>query len=130
MSVPRYWREIPRRSRLEAVKCSECGSVSYPPRRTCKCGSDSLAPYKLPDRGKLLTFSIVRNPPIGFEKTVPFVLGMVELIDGTKITTQLTDVSPEEVKIGMVLEAVFRKIAEDGDSGIIQYALKFRPPVK
>jgi len=128
MSVPRYWREIPERSRLEGSKCTKCGYVIYPQRARCaKCGSDSIEPYQLPEKGKLLTFTIVRNPPRGFEKMAPFVLGIIELVDGTRLTTQITDVLPGEVSIGMSVEAVFRKISEDGDSGIIQYAIKFRP---
>jgi hypothetical protein len=86
-----------------------------------------LEPHKLPEKGRLLTFSIVRSPPLNFEKTVPFILGIIELENGTRITSQLTDVEPNEVTIGMHLEAVFRKISEDGNAGIIQYALKFRP---
>jgi uncharacterized OB-fold protein len=128
MSVPRYWREIPERSRLEASKCTTCGNIIYPPRARCaKCGSDSIGPYQLPERGKILTFTVIRNPPRGFEKMAPFILGIIELEDGARLTTQITDAMPQEVIIGMPVEAVFRKVSEDGDSGIIQYAIKFRP---
>lgn len=37
------------------------------------------------------------------------------------------DVDPEEVHIGMPVRAVFRRIAEDGKAGIIQYGYKFVP---
>ncbi|MCD6408836.1 MAG: OB-fold domain-containing protein, partial [Candidatus Verstraetearchaeota archaeon] len=47
--------------------------------------------------------------------------------DGSSILSQLTDCSPEEVEIGMPVEAVFRKVREDGETGIIMYGLKFRP---
>lgn len=131
MSVPRYWREIPRRTRLEAVRCAACGAVSYPPRARCgKCGSGEFKFYKLPENGELVTFTIVRSPPKGFEKASPYVIGIVKLEDGTMITSQITDVETEEVKVGMKVEAVFRKVVEDGDSGIIQYAVKFRPVIK
>lgn len=130
MSVPRYWRELPERSRFEGLRCTKCGTVSYPPRAKClKCGSDSLIAYKLPERGRIVTFTIVRSPPKGFEKMVPYVLGVVELEDGTNVTVQITDVEPDEVRIGMPVEAVFRKVCEDGDAGIIEYALKFRPSI-
>jgi len=128
MSVPRYWREIPKRTRFEGVKCSKCGHVNYPPRGRCdKCGCFEFIPYKLPERGKLLCFTVVRNPPKGFEKLSPYLLGIVELEDGTRVTSQLTDINSKDVSIGMTVETVFRKITEDGDDGIIQYALKFRP---
>jgi len=128
VSVPRYWREIPERTRLEALKCSKCGHIIYPKRAKCdRCGGESLEPYRLPSHGKLLTFSVVRNPPRNFTYFAPFILGIVELDDGSRITTQITDVAINEIHIGMPLETVFRKIAEDGDTGIIQYAIKFRP---
>lgn len=128
MSVPRYWREIPRRTRFEGTKCKKCGHVIYPPRGRCdRCGSDEFTSYKLPERGKILSFSVVRSPPRGFEKLAPFLLGIVELEDGTRVTSQITDAGPRDISIGMPVEAVFRKISEDGDAGIIQYALKFRP---
>jgi len=131
MSVPRYWREIPERYRLEGCRCARCGHVMYPPRGRCaKCGSESLDVYRLPERGALLTFSVVRSAPKGFERMTPYVLGIVELEDGTRITAQVTDVAPESVSIGMAVEAVFRKVSEDGDSGIIQYAVKFRPALR
>jgi uncharacterized OB-fold protein len=128
MSVPRYWREIPERTRFEGLKCKKCGHVIYPQKGRCdKCGGDDLAQYKLPERGKILTFTVVRSPPRGFEKLAPYLLGIVELEDGTKVTSQITDTGLRDVSIGMPVEAVFRKISEDGDAGIIQYALKFRP---
>lgn len=131
MSVPRYWREIPERTRFEGVKCKKCGHVIFPPRGRCeRCGGGELVPYNLPEKGKLLTFSVVRTPPKGFEKLAPYLLGIVELEDGTRVTSQITDVTLREISIGMPVEAVFRKISEDGDSGIIQYALKFRPALR
>jgi uncharacterized OB-fold protein len=131
MSIPRYWREIPKRTRFEVAKCGKCGNVNYPPRGRCdKCGSFELLPYKLPEKGKLVSFTVVRSPPKGFERLSPYLLGIVELEDGTRVTSQLTDTNPKDATIGMSVEAVFRKISEDGDAGIIQYALKFRPAFK
>lgn len=128
MSVSRYWREIPQRTRLEGQKCSSCGNVNYPPRARClKCGSTSLEQYKLPEKGSLISFTIIRNPPLGFERSAPYALGLIELEDGTRITAQLTDVDLDELKIGIPVESVFRKVSEDGDAGIIRYAIKFRP---
>ena len=34
---------------------------------------------------------------------------------------------PDEVKIGMRVKNVFRRIAADGESGIIHYGTKFMP---
>ncbi|MCI4436335.1 MAG: transcriptional regulator, partial [Ignisphaera sp.] len=39
----------------------------------------------------------------------------------------LTDVKPEEVYIGMPVEATLRKLWEESEEGIIVYGLKFKP---
>jgi len=38
---------------------------------------------------------------------------------------QLTECDPEEVKIGMEVEATLRKVYEDED--VIRYGIKFKP---
>ena len=43
------------------------------------------------------------------------------------ITAQLTDVAPEDVRIGMPVEMVTRKLRAQGDEGTIIYGYKFRP---
>jgi len=51
---------------------------------------------------------------------------VVELENGVRVLGTLTDVFGE-VKEGMDVEAVFRKISEDGEEGLIYYGTKFRP---
>ena len=46
------------------------------------------------------------------------------------ITAQLTDVAPQDVKIGMQVEMVTRKIRTQGDEGKITYGYKFRPRLR
>ena len=42
------------------------------------------------------------------------------------MTTQIIR-DPKDAKIGMKVKSVFRKIATDGESGIIHYGTKFVP---
>jgi len=82
---------------------------------------------KLPETGRVLSYTVIRYAPRGFERQVPYVVALIELDNGTKLISQLTDVKPEDVKCGMRVEAVFRKLREQGPSGIIEYGIKFRP---
>jgi hypothetical protein len=50
----------------------------------------------------------------------------VKLDEGPRITAQLV-CTPEEVRIGMRVKPVFRKIAADGESGVIYYGTKYVP---
>jgi len=45
------------------------------------------------------------------------------------VLSQVVDVEPDEVEAGMRVEAAFRRVKEDGSSGIIAYGYKFRPVI-
>lgn len=63
----------------------------------------------------------------GLEKNVPFVVAWVEMDDGSQMVGQMTDCEPEELKTGMKVETIVRKIRVDGESRLIMYGVKFRP---
>ena len=63
----------------------------------------------------------------GARRETPLIVGLVRLDDGTRVVTQLTDVDPQELRTGMRVEAVFRRVAADEPYGIIAYGVKFRP---
>ncbi len=127
MSVPRYWREQVPRYRLQGKICKSCGAKHFPARPVCQCGNTDFNDYKLPDRGVVVTWTVIWNPPIGFEKYQPYVVALIELEDGIRILSQVVDTDPETIQTGIKVEAVFRKVREDGKEGIIQYGYKFRP---
>jgi len=127
MSSPKYWREIPQRYRLEASKCKVCGQVYFPPRLICaNCKSREFETVRLQDRGKIVTFTVIRVAPHEFATQTPYVVGIVELNDGVRLTTQIVDCDPNEVEIGKPVQIVFRKIQDEGKTGIICYGYKCR----
>jgi len=128
-SVPLFWRLIKSRYQLIGTKCTTCGNVFYPPKYLCPvCRKEGkLEDIKLKKTGKIITFSIVRSAPSGFEKEAPYPVAIIELDDGPKLTSQIVDWKEEDLKIGRKVEACFRRIYTDGKEGIINYGLKFRP---
>ena len=125
MISPRYFREIPQRYRLEAGRCASCGEVSFPPRPVCpKCKGKKFEMVKLSDEGKLLTFTVIRVGSEKFSKETPYAVGIIELNDGVKVTAQIADAEPDDLKIGQKVRMVFRKIQEDGKAGILCYGYK------
>lgn len=125
MITARYHREIPQRYRLEAGKCQKCGHIDFPPRRVCpKCNGKTFDVVRLSDEGKLVTFTVVRVASDKFSKQTPFVVGIVELNDGVRVTTQIADAQLDKVEVGHKVRLVFRRIQEDGRSGILCYGYK------
>jgi len=124
----RYWREIPQRYRYEAAKCTQCGHVHFPPRLVCReCRGRKFETTELAKTGQVETFTVIHVPPSGFEDEAPFAVGVIKLDDGVKITAQIVDCDPTELAIGDRVSMEFRRIQEDGESGIICYGYKFVP---
>jgi len=125
MISARYAREIPQRYRLEAGKCSACGVISFPPRDICPgCRSKEFTSVNLKGEGTLVTFTVVRVASDIFARQTPFAVGIVELADGVRITTQIADVDVDTLTVGQPVKIVFRKIQEDGNAGILCYGYK------
>lgn len=121
-----YWRNRERYYRLLGSRCRRCGKEAFPPVHVCKkCGSTDLEEVEMPKTGKLLTYTVLREPAEGYREFTPIFLGFIELDNGVRIVAQLTDVREDEIKIGMHVRAVLRKLTQDGDDGLIYYGYKF-----
>ncbi len=126
----RYWRDRIQLYRLVGSKCKKCGRVYFPKRKVCFCGSREMEEYKLPEKGRLVCFTVVRYPPREFEGYAPYPVGIIELEDGTKVLAQLTDVDVEALSEGAEVEFTLRRLREDGERGVIFYGYKFRPRLR
>ena len=127
-SIPEYWRGITARFLLEGTECLDCGRRTFPPRMVCpECKSTKTLPKRFSGKGTLRSYTVVYEAPKGLELHTPYVMGLVELEEGPKVTAQIVDVNPEDLKLGIELEVVFRKISEVGRRGIVRYGFKFRP---
>jgi uncharacterized OB-fold protein len=125
MPSPRYRREMPQRYRLEASQCKKCGKIFFPPRLVCAgCGSRDFESTKLSDTGKIVTFTTIRVAPENFATQVPYSVAVVETDNGVRVTTQVVDCKPEDLKIGQKVKFMFRKLYAEGHTGIICYGYK------
>ncbi|MEW6329183.1 MAG: Zn-ribbon domain-containing OB-fold protein [Candidatus Micrarchaeota archaeon] len=122
------WRKIPERYGLIGSHCENCNTHYFPIRKICpKCRRRGrMHEVKYHGRGRIYSYTVVNSPPSGFELEAPYVLALVELENGPRVTAQIVDCALEDVKIGTPVEVVFRKIHEDGDEGLIHYGFKFK----
>ena len=130
-AIPRFWREIQSRYNLVGTKCGNCGKVDFPPRSVCPdCGRKSVGKmqsYQLAGRGTVVTYTTIYDAPSQVDMQEPYIMAIIEMEEGMRLTSQLIDVKSDDVKIGMKVQATFRKLGQDGDAGVIHYGYKFRP---
>jgi uncharacterized protein len=128
IGLARYWREIPQRYRYEAARCNKCGKTFFPPRQVCSgCRGREFAKFILAGAGVLETYTVISVAPTGFSDEVPYVVGVIKLDDGVRVTAQVVDCDHEKLAIGDRVRLEFRKIRQDGESGILCYGYKFVP---
>ncbi len=73
-----------------------------------------------------MSWTTVRVPPYSFTTDAPYVVAVVELIDGKRIVGQLIDVFNKDIKTGSKVEAVYRRQKRPDAEGVIYYGIKFR----
>ena len=128
MSTARVWRENPQRYRMEAAKCRQCGKIWFPPRLICAgCQGREFETVRLAETGQVETYTVIRVAPTGFDEETPYAVAIVKLDDGVRITCQVADCEPEEMKIGLKVRMEFRRVQADGKGGVLQYGYKAVP---
>ena len=128
MVTSRDWREYPRRYRYEGAKCDGCGYVAFPERMICpECRSKSFEKVTLPREGKLITYTVIYTPSSQFKDLAPYAIGIVELANGARLTTQVVDVDLEKIDKVEDVKLEFRKVQEDGHAGVLRYGYKAVP---
>jgi uncharacterized OB-fold protein len=128
MQVSKHWRLRKQRYALLGEVCPHCQEKIFPPRDICPdCGGEAKALYQFSGRGEVYSFTEVHQAPAGHEHNAPYTVALVKLEEGPMVTAQLTDVGTDEVRIGMPVEMVTRRLQSEGERGMLVYGYKFRP---
>ena len=94
--------------KLLGSKCTKCSYIFATPRSHCmECGAKTEW-YELPKQGEVHTFTTCYFGSEAFLKETPFTLILVEFEGvNTLFLSRLVGVKPENVKIGMKINAQF-----------------------
>ncbi len=131
MPIPRFWREIKQRYKGIGSVCKNCEKMYFPPRKICpECRRESfqnMEPVELDGRGEVVTYTEIHEPHTEFDKHSPYIMAIVEMKEGERLTGHLVNVDLEDVESGMKVEATMRKLGEESRDGMIYYGYKFWP---
>jgi uncharacterized OB-fold protein len=116
-----WWQAIQDR-RLLVNACVSCGRNSvYMRPFSPHCRSTEVAPAPASGRATLYTWSVVRQNAAPFDVRTPYVVAMVDLVEGPRLMTVVEDCPIETLTAGMELTIAFR----DDDGFTVPV---FRPP--
>ena len=115
--------------RLKGSRCRSCGETFFGKRHTCEyCQSQEMGDVILSDRGKLYTYTIIRQlpsiPPKGVEP--PYAAGFVELPEGVRVLSLLTECNFESLTVDMDMELVIKELYQD-EQGNQVMTFMFKP---
>jgi uncharacterized OB-fold protein len=83
--------------------------------------------YLLGREGKIISWTLVRVPPAGYEQEAPYPVVLVELEIGKRLVGQLVDWQNKDLKIGKRVKTVYRRTRQPDPEGVIPYGIKFKP---
>lgn len=106
-----FWEGI-NKHELVFQRCKECGIWLHPPRPVCP-NCRSFEREWAHSTGKGIVYSWVtylESPYPAFK--APYSVVLVELEEGVRLISNMIDIAPEDISIGMAVEVVFDDIAE------------------
>jgi acetyl-CoA acetyltransferase/uncharacterized OB-fold protein len=99
---------------LQFRACARCHALQHPPGPICRtCGSDELAPTEVAGTGVVVGFTLNEHtwhpdlPP-------PYLIAIVAIDEDPRVrlTTNLVDVEPAEVHVGLPVEVRFEPVED------------------
>jgi uncharacterized protein len=107
--------EFLKNNEVRGTVCKGCGAKYFPPRSDCsQCLTDNMDWFPISGEGTLVTFTTAMFAPAGFEKDVPYTLGVAEFSDGVKVFGRLDKSLPTEtIKAGMKLKIRIQTLDEE-----------------
>ena len=98
---------------LRVQRCSACGAYVFIPQPVCTgCQSDALEWVESSGRGTVYSHTTVHRPPRP-EFETPYVVAIVELEEGWHMLTNVVDIPPGDVGVGMPVEVTFRAVTDE-----------------
>jgi len=100
--------------RVELQHCADCERYIYYPRTHCPgCLTRDLEWRELSGNGVVHTYTVARRPTAPpWSEDLPQLIAVVELDEGPRLTTELVNVEPDAIEVGMRVQPVFQAVGE------------------
>ena len=112
-----FW-DAAKEHRLVFQRCRLCGTSVFYPRDTCpgpKCfGVGTLDWVESSGKGRVYSFTILYQPAHpSFADDVPYVLAIIEMDEGWRMDSNVINIDPTAVRIGMRVEVAWEDVTPE-----------------
>ena len=123
----RFFREIKDHARIMGTRCPACDLIYVPATMFCeRCFAELEEWVEVPSRGEVFTYTVLHRDLDEKPLEPPAVLAYVKLAGANGgLVHYLGEIEPDQVHIGLEVEAAFKDVAErEGSILDVEY---FRP---
>ena len=107
-----FWNGL-REDKLLLQRCASCASLRNPPQPMCPtCNSFDWDTITSSGRGTVYSFVVPTHPAIPHFDDPPIVV-LVELEEGVRMVSNLCDIAPQDVAVGMPVQVFYQRFDND-----------------
>ncbi|UCD56377.1 MAG: OB-fold domain-containing protein [Candidatus Hydrogenedentota bacterium] len=78
------------------------------------CLSEDIEWIEASGKGAIHTFSVVQRPPgASFTEDIPYVVAIIDVDEGPRMISNMVEIAPEDMRVGMPVRVVFENITDD-----------------
>lgn len=109
-----FWKAT-KQGKLLVQHCNDCDANIFFPKKACpECWSENLTWIESSGKAKVYTFTTMLDMvEPKFMGDLPYVIAMVDLEEGIRMTTRIVNCKPDDVNIGMNVEVVFEEVSPE-----------------
>ena len=106
-----FWESLSK-NELRVQKCAECATLRYPPNPMCSvCQCFDHTWELMSGNGEVYSYVVTHQPTnSAFIGRTPLATVIIELDEGPHLISNILNISPSEIKIGMRVRVVFIKM--------------------
>jgi uncharacterized OB-fold protein len=104
-----WWWQMAEQGKLGIQRCLGCRSLRHPPRPMCgDCHSLDWDVVESSGKGSICSYTVLHHPQFpGYD--YPLIIVLVDLAEGTRLTSQLVGCPPQEVDFGLSVEMLIQR---------------------
>ena len=94
-------------------RCGTCGRHYWPASCCVEHGSEAMAWVESSGRGEVHTYTVFYQPYIpAWANDLPYNVAVVQLAEGPFFHTNIVDIAPDALRVGLPVEVVFDDVSD------------------